>query len=1010
MRTLRAPEIAVGVLDHMLEELLDVEAGAAVLLRRLPCQEQLMQATHTLLKEMCATMEVAKAHMRSVLMLKFDIWKRLPWVLAWLAHPKQDTARCCGREALRVYNSLVVEPQWEQHQHALTRLFLSQAPGSLRDSLDSFVDGTCLEDCTLEFQRAVAKLRFIPVAERVIEGQHAYAKRAVDRAPRHSPSDISLSLRKRDLVSVLTDPENHTEELDEYARCLQEIPSLRCAPEVLGLQHHPLLHGGYAWREMPYDTLRVNLQLILYRCCLSDQFQGWSAAKGHNEAARAREAKMRQHMPELPGQVDFSHMWSEALLQHFREHWSSQHIFTLPVSQGGLSFLQDFLSPQLPAGGGAPDRVPERDSYQLPSGHIPTASRKDTPLVFFSVLPMPNVGQLRLLSTAPGVGGRRPLRNKNMMIALHKVRLDTNKDVLLSCKLSFADSPCVLTGFPSDATLMQELFLAIPKTSNLRCRIPECENSSALHNIVVQHCVDTGAIGGATHRVRAPDLVHAGLVQTVAEATSAMEALEAQGVLVSVPAAQPLPCAGAGHSAHPRVTVEPSLAGSAPASSTLRGWQISKTALRRVEFYHTLVPPQRVCEGRLSLSGSDCSETLALEDCTVFELIQKMQTEWTWQSCTSDRQVASMPPHTPTSEKCWGAKRAWRQHPARMQPYLLALLQADRLFATIPGLTAIHHGRPPSYYEGLLSGGLAGQQEGVAAAGTVRKRKRVPDSGFDADTGGVTVVSSPALTDQGHSGGALCDNRAQPVGPHILAEEEDNDESSEQGQAGADGPSSEDEDDLLQALGEALVAESALTGRTGLISNSSGDAAPSHLSAAASGSGGGAPQGSLQVTGAQPGEDNAGVGVGEGVDPCSALGRVRIQAGLDLMVATLTSSFGEVFLFSHKKPTAKSLYGSLEATCPFHRKNSTTKCKKALQCRSDDQGHLEETGRRLKLWCARACTFEFQWQHLAYHPSLLECPPDHIIQAMAPKDKPAVLPLPDSERTAAAAVPSAPAL
>jgi hypothetical protein len=109
----------------------------------------------------------------------------------------------------------------------------------------------------------------------------------------------------------------------------------------------------------------------------------------------------------------------------------------------------------------------------------------------------------------------------------------------------------------------------------------------------------------------------------------------------------------------------------------------------------------------------------------------------------------------------------------------------------------------------------------------------------------------------------------------------------------------------------------------------------------------------------------------------------------------LTGQVWHVFRLTPKNPKqSKTLkYGGWQASCPYHRKNQTTGCKKYISIRGPSPSDSDAAMRAMALWCTMASNFEKQWQHLAFTPAIGDAPGwpalDATVVAMkAPPDKP----------------------
>lgn len=112
------------------------------------------------------------------------------------------------------------------------------------------------------------------------------------------------------------------------------------------------------------------------------------------------------------------------------------------------------------------------------------------------------------------------------------------------------------------------------------------------------------------------------------------------------------------------------------------------------------------------------------------------------------------------------------------------------------------------------------------------------------------------------------------------------------------------------------------------------------------------------------------------------------------------------FKLTVKQPSSAAgrAFGGIEASCPFHRKNEKTGCKKYLQLRSDQPDEFSKCLRSLKMWCNSAASYERQRDHLAHHISIDAAPPDAILEAGLIEDGPSERPTPDNVLDAAAGI------
>ncbi len=114
------------------------------------------------------------------------------------------------------------------------------------------------------------------------------------------------------------------------------------------------------------------------------------------------------------------------------------------------------------------------------------------------------------------------------------------------------------------------------------------------------------------------------------------------------------------------------------------------------------------------------------------------------------------------------------------------------------------------------------------------------------------------------------------------------------------------------------------------------------------------------------------------------------------------------FKLTVKQPAAGRLFGGVEATCPFHRRNAKTGCKKYLQLRSDSQDEFQTCIRSLKAWCNAATMYSRQRDHLSHFVSISTAPAQEVLDAGFIDQGPADRPPGDDELDAAEGFAAAP--
>lgn len=114
------------------------------------------------------------------------------------------------------------------------------------------------------------------------------------------------------------------------------------------------------------------------------------------------------------------------------------------------------------------------------------------------------------------------------------------------------------------------------------------------------------------------------------------------------------------------------------------------------------------------------------------------------------------------------------------------------------------------------------------------------------------------------------------------------------------------------------------------------------------------------------------------------------------------------FKLTVKQPAGGRPFGGVEASCPFHRRNAKTGCKKYLQLRSDSQDEFQSCVRSLKAWCNAATMYSRQRDHLSHFVSISTAPIQEVLDAGFIEHGPADRPAGDDELDAAEGLLAAP--
>lgn len=247
LRGCRAPELACEQLPRIMDDLFATSAAQLIM----ATSRQLSQEDQ---QKVLSDWERGRRHLAFTLLMKTGCWGQLPSVCVGIAHHDEACARAAALKALQLYESAGDA----YPHHALTLSLLS--PGPARQQLELFITGDSLESLPLLCQHA-ARLKFILVAERWVEGLHALSNRKMLVARRHAPPMVGLSLHMNHIRSFLGSSPANLAKLAEYA---EQVNTARIACEELGFGCHPVV------QEVDACTSRkgrhTRLVEVIYHC------------------------------------------------------------------------------------------------------------------------------------------------------------------------------------------------------------------------------------------------------------------------------------------------------------------------------------------------------------------------------------------------------------------------------------------------------------------------------------------------------------------------------------------------------------------------------------------------------------------------------------------------------------------------------------------------------------------------------------------------------------------------
>lgn len=648
----RAPELAASRVTDVVDELVRAREADLLLLRVTPGAPAPTPADWSIVISDFAR---GRAYLSTVLQMKLQFWTSLPWLLCGLAHTDESAARRCACSALEAFQQ---DPRKEAH-HRITWQWLQ--PGSmLSAALRKFANGSLRSSLPMEFRRAIAALRFVPVNETTIEEKHASIARRAKGQTNTGVVQVSLAGRMAALDrSLLMDAEASK---DISARLLLHFTaarSLHNIPRLLNLAEHPAL---LADDSMDPQALSTTLRKIIYRTDLSMLFESKASVARCNMRAGAKERRLEARLvtgrqAACTGEID---MVRCLMRQHISETGDPFKVYSLPRSlvemEGLHSSLHEpatkrarLLSAECVAVAEDADGPLMLDVLDGEGHRDGNGEPADEPIFFSIVLARPHLK--KHVHVPVGAGGR--LDASGMAVAVHR-------------QASYGESPAVSSGSSS----RDSVFILDALRHDVHRAREEYLEWSASETMWTLR--DLAALGNFD------EIAVAKLVQSF----FAAGAFPSEGDAANGPGLAP------SEGDMPLLEVM-----RAHGLAQVKGgiWSLSQKALSCVETITLLLNSRRVFE---------CRPHLALQDFTSYELMTHLASDgWSWEFWAQRKRAANLIPDGYMA----GADKVWYSTLRQVsRKYLLCLATAHELFQK--GLASVPHGKTEAQYAAILSG------------------------------------------------------------------------------------------------------------------------------------------------------------------------------------------------------------------------------------------------------------------------------------------------------------------
>jgi hypothetical protein len=221
-----------------------------------------------------------------------------------MAHTNIDLAQQTATQCLKLFDQTPAPNQNLHHPLAVACLSHSFP---IRSDVERFANGTPLLELGHEAQLLINAFKFIPIAERVVEGKHKDIKRALSRLTVHSAPRVSMAVRQNEVVSMTKD-ETKMKLLQE---AIAEVRSRVDLIALFGMAAHPDLQAGArrGHRRFSKDFVRV-----IYRNDLWSQYLDLRHAVRVDGIVREKEKQAAAaHNKAKPPKVTWNSVLTKAL-------------------------------------------------------------------------------------------------------------------------------------------------------------------------------------------------------------------------------------------------------------------------------------------------------------------------------------------------------------------------------------------------------------------------------------------------------------------------------------------------------------------------------------------------------------------------------------------------------------------------------------------------------------------------------------------------------------------------
>lgn len=273
--------------------------------------------------------EIGKTYATMALTVKLQHWRQLPWLLVSLAHWDAERAQENARLILRTFDE---SPQDPRLHHRITWRWLCMG-STLRAQVEAFAQGRPLHEL-LELKKECQTMMFIPVCERIQEGDHSILKRH-GGCRKVSGAYVSLVHRYREIERLMEQAKGRA----QMVKAVVELRSFSTLAHRFHFSKHPLWLSVQGSRRHKAKVAGA----IIYSTDVASMFSKHDVAR-QKHRHRLRTSKLAaQHWQQQFGKQPRS-LWSGLMADHLRKRLVPGHLYSIPRASLPQQALCEALS------------------------------------------------------------------------------------------------------------------------------------------------------------------------------------------------------------------------------------------------------------------------------------------------------------------------------------------------------------------------------------------------------------------------------------------------------------------------------------------------------------------------------------------------------------------------------------------------------------------------------------------------------------------------------------------